>query len=208
MRILILLTLIFFSSCAPLVYTGEFELAYKSVRKENAGNLTHPSFYSKDIGYDFTDSLISVRIELAKDGFFAKIRNNQVEKIKVLWDESVFISTTGEATRITHSGIKLVEAEKSAVPSVIPENSYIEEFITPIKNIENVTLSNGSSYWIVTPFMDKCASKDKQVAGQCIQGKIGKQFGLLLAFEQGKSVFNYTFWFAYVNGKLKVERNY
>lgn len=208
MRILIFLTLIFFSGCAPLVYTGEFELAYKSVRKENNGASTHPSFYSKDIGYDFTDSLISVGIELSKSGFLTKIRNNQAEKIKVLWDESVFVNITGEAVRVIHSGINYIEAEKSAVPSVIPENSYIEEFITPVKNIENVTLNNGSSYWIVTPFMDKCASNDKQVAGQCIQGKIGKQFGLLLAFEQGKSVFNYTFWFAYVSGKLKVGRKY
>lgn len=57
------------------------------------------------------------------------IKNESGSSVKVLWDDGALIDQENVAHRIIHAGIKITDKEKAQVPSVIPDDSTIEETI-------------------------------------------------------------------------------
>ena len=58
-----------------------------------------------------------------------QIKNESGNSVKVLWDDGALIDQDNVAHRIIHAGIKITDKEKAQVPSVIPDDSSIEDTI-------------------------------------------------------------------------------
>jgi len=84
---------------------------------------------------EFTDSLISIKFEIRKKEIGFNIKNKSNRAIKINWDEIVYISPSGAAHRVIHSGIRYIDRDKPQAPSVIPPNAYFSDIIVPSDNI-------------------------------------------------------------------------
>ena len=67
------------------------------------------------------------------------IRNRTDNTMKVLWEESAFISTNGTTQRIIHSGVNYLDRNKPQSPSIIPGGSVLNDHIVPVGNVSRLS---------------------------------------------------------------------
>jgi hypothetical protein len=73
---------------------------------------------------------------------------NKTEKpIKIIWDESAYISPANTSNRVFHAGIKITDRMQSNPPSLIPPKGNIEDIITPVEGVDWSSTLNKWEYY-------------------------------------------------------------
>jgi hypothetical protein len=85
----------------------------------------------KTNGLFYSDDLILVRFVFFPEYIGFVLENRGDKTFRLVWDESVFIKANGSNSRIVHSGIKLIDAEKPQPPSIVTSGGKIDEGVWP-----------------------------------------------------------------------------
>jgi hypothetical protein len=93
---------------------------------------------SNVLGY--SDGQMDIAFIISKTQIGIVIKNNSSSGAKINWDELSFISPINRASRVVHSGIRLVERNNAQAPTMIPPGSVITDSIIPS---ENISYNNG-----------------------------------------------------------------
>lgn len=83
----------------------------------------------------YSDSYIDVFFEIAETQIGFAIQNKTDAGIKINWDEISFVSPGGRASRVIHSGIRLIDRNNPQAPTMIPPKSRIDDMVIPSDNI-------------------------------------------------------------------------
>ena len=110
--------------CFPDVTPIKYEWTFSLEKPTPSNNL----FYS--------DGFIDIAFLINKTQIGFAIQNKTESGIKLNWDEISFISPTGTASRVIHSGIRLIDKNNPQAPTVIPPNSKISDIVIPSENIK------------------------------------------------------------------------
>lgn len=119
---------------------------------------------------------------------------NKTDKpIKIIWDEVTFINPTGEAEKVIHEGVRLLDRNASMSPSLIPPKGNTKDAITPTSRVTWGSLYfGGPQDWQYQAICgnrkwDIVTHEIEQLDEECV----GKVFGLFVTYEvDGKK---YTF---------------
>jgi hypothetical protein len=126
----------------------------------------------------FSDSLIDIYFIINKTQIGMAIQNKSDSAIKINWDEISFISPSNRASRVIHSGIRLMDKNDPQAPTTIPPKSNISDIIIPSENI---------------------TYKDTWNEGRLFDGDYlsynGKEFGVYLPLETRGTKKEYSFKF-------------
>lgn len=136
----LILLLVAFSSCTTTRYY--LESTNKLVDTSSNIELKDASLR----GSVYSDEYVTIIPNAEDVSINLMIANNHNSSIRVLWDNAAYIDSRGNAHRIIHLGVKLVDKEKAQVPSVIPKGAQIEDNVVPVDCVEWV----GDS-WKVSP---------------------------------------------------------
>lgn len=63
------------------------------------------------------------------------VTNNSKDMIKLVWDDTVFVDTDGQPSRIIHYGVRYDETEKTMVPTLIPPGATLRDAMAPANRI-------------------------------------------------------------------------
>lgn len=69
--------------------------------------------------------------EKALNGFFLRIKNKTDKDIKIIWDETFFLSNGNTDGRFMFEGIKYIDRDKSNLPTIILSKGIFVELIYP-----------------------------------------------------------------------------
>ncbi len=120
LTVIILLFICF--GCASMLYIGtKYKYSYKLTDASN-----------REMTWSDKTINISFSITNAEIVFF--ITNLSSESIKIIWDEAS-ISKFGFGQKIMHKGVKYSERTGFQLPTTIPPNVSIEEFVLPVDNV-------------------------------------------------------------------------
>lgn len=166
--------------------------------------------YSED--FKFSDSLIDVEFSTRTSNIDFKLKNVSNKSIKLIWDDFSFVNEKGAAQKIIHKNIKLNNKEGAQAPTVIPTNSYIEDTVTPIDDIEFVGSKNYGGlytspvYWkkaYIFPKLLYGYSKQKDLA----KSLVGNNYSLLMVIEKDNTKIEYKFDFKINDITLQIKKN-
>jgi len=91
---------------------------------------------SKALSY--SDNSIDVSFIISETRITFSIQNKTDSGIKINWDDLSFVSPTGRASKIIHSGVKLIDRNSAQAPTTIPPKSRISDIVVPAENIQYV----------------------------------------------------------------------
>lgn len=144
-----------------------------------------PGKRSTEGAYRYEDSSIKITLDPQHDSFTldnetitleainAHVINERDEPIKLIWDDSSIVHPDGTSGRITHSGVRCINVERSQPNSPIPSGAELSETIISTRALSSDCDNIGIDI-----------SDDRTVK-------------LYLAFESGGQQLSYEFDFAY-----------
>ena len=103
-------------------YTVSQGFALSSITRDKEVTLPITDNVCYDNGLRFITFFDGIKTALS-------IQNNSGNSVKILWDDGALIDQENFAHRIVHAGISITDKEKAQVPSVIPNDSLIEDTI-------------------------------------------------------------------------------
>jgi len=191
-------TLFLFLGCSA---TGYYILSLREVnRPEDAKNrYGEPkiiNFTEDNVkNYVYEDELIKITWYPLSTNFYFILENISDHSIKVIWDEAVYVNTRGVSARLVHSGVKLVDRDKTQLPTLIPKKSILKEKILPAENIDYVRDPMFGGYkWVISPLIpNKAESKNELIA--LSKRYIGKTVRVLLPLQIQDVTNEYIFYF-------------
>ena len=71
-------------------------------------------------------------------GVGIELTNKANEPIKIVWDD-ISLIIDGQAHRVIHAGVRLVEKETPQATTIVPPGASITDVITPVDNIHLLT---------------------------------------------------------------------
>ncbi len=128
----------------------------------------------------YKDSVISFAWHITYQGLKLKLTNLSDKTLQVLWDEGSFMGPNGAAGRIIHSGVKFIHSDLQQVPTVVPKESFISEFVVPYDNRYYYT-----NYFLIT----------RDNVKHALNEYLGKQTTILLPIMIGDERVEYLFKF-------------
>jgi hypothetical protein len=152
--------------CFPEAYPPQFEWSF---------SLTAPDGSN---GLQFSDALVDMIFIITRTQVGFAAQNKSKTAIKVNWDDIAYVAVSGVAGRVIHSGIRLVDKEKSQAATVIPPGAKITDAIIPA---DNVTYAGG---W-----------KEARLFDGDYMSYNGKEFGLYFPVEINGTKKEYSFRF-------------
>ena len=195
------LLLMILSSC------GSFDVV---VKYNPISKLTEPT--TNDVLF-YSDKYYSIIFDIQEYGMDFIISNKSSDKLKLNWDEIIFINTDGSANRIIHNKIKLIDKEYSQTPTIVPKHSFYFDGIVPSDNIywdEEYVIaptSNLKSFkiyhigkWACSPLLDRYSTN--------LNSLINKNVRLYLPIETSGKKLEYYFQFQYIAIKTNTYTNW
>jgi hypothetical protein len=129
--LLVIIAALLVQSCAPprtqMGHTYEYKYEMLNTMRDSA-------FY-------FIDGNVEVLLNIQRDRIEFLIVNLTRDALKINWDEAAIVFN-GEAQKVIHSGVAIIDKNKSMPKSVIPPNAKLEDFAIPTKNVEVSAYSN------------------------------------------------------------------
>jgi hypothetical protein len=93
----------------------------------------------------YTDSIIDISFSFEPTHIDFILRNNLDERIKIIWDDAVYVGVDEFSVGIFHNGVKLIDRENTQTPTSILGEGKISDIILP-KN--SVNYSNTFNRWV------------------------------------------------------------
>jgi len=187
-----------FSGCS---YTGYYILSLREVnRPEDTKNrYAEPkiiNFIENNVkNYVYEDELIKITWYPLSTNFYFILENISDYSIKVIWDEAVYVNAKEVSARLVHSGVKLVDKDKTQLPTVIPKKSILKEQILPADNVDYVRDEMFGGYkWVVRPLIPNKAGSNSELV-ELTKQYIGKTVKVLLPLQIQDVVNEYIFYF-------------
>lgn len=83
------------------------------------------------------DKYISIKYtpDIVEAGISVQINNKSPKVVKIIWDESAYISPDKQSQKIFHSGIKIADRSLPQPVSVIPPQGMIQDSLLPINSV-------------------------------------------------------------------------
>jgi hypothetical protein len=142
----------------------------------------------------FEDTLLSFKFSIDPHGIACSIRNKTAAPISVNWNMISYIDASGDAHKVIHSGIRLVDMEAPQTPTLIPPAARINETLFPIEYIQPG--SRGFACWVQCIWPDVGdVSKDESN----LKKLEGSGFSVFMPLEIGGKTKNYSFVFKIVS---------
>lgn len=133
----------------------------------------------------FVTEKVTISPALDTRGIALEFRSTS-DVVEVLWDQSVYIDETGNASRLIRSNVRLVEKDRPQPNTVVPPGAKLRETVFPIDRIKQD--KDGSSYQIgLFPETVENGSSDKPALGFLV-GKEVRLFLRLLINDQKQNV--------------------
>lgn len=148
----------------------------KVIKPQNAqiryGKMTTVTDQDKSVTkYSYVDNYISI-IWLATDiGFNFCLENKSGNSLKVEWDESSYIDMNNSPSRIFHNGVKYVDRDKSQPPTVVPNETTLEDFILPsnLTEYKEKAFYSEDKEWISDPLIKNPDIYREELVGQTVK---------------------------------------
>ena len=108
--------------------------------------------------------------------------------IEVLWDQSVYIDETGNASRLIRSNVRLVEKDRPQPNTVIPPGTKLQETVFPIDRIKGNTDGTLYQAGLFPELVENGAAIHNAELIGPLKGKEVKLFLRLLVNDQKRNV--------------------
>lgn len=195
---LTMVVLILISGCS---YTGLYILSLREVHrpqdtKNRYGDHRIINFTEDNVAnYVYEDELIKIIWYSLSNNFKFTLENKSEHSIKIIWDEAVFINAEGSSARLIHSSVKMVDKDKTQLPTVIPTKSIFNEHIFPVDNVDYVRdITFGGYKWVVRHFIPNKAASRREL-DELTKKYIGKTLKVLIPIQIQDVINEYIFCF-------------
>lgn len=122
-------------SCWALMttYTSNYkvnlvEVEYKKGTNKKINNLENNN-------YTFSDSILDIKWIPSNTEYSFELNNKSNSTLKIIWDDAIFVSSSGQSQKIMHSGVKYIDRNNSQPSTTILRNSKLTDIIIPSENI-------------------------------------------------------------------------
>ena len=78
----------------------------------------------------YADDMIGATLSVGENSIKVKLSNKTNSSMKILWDEASFVDPSGNAHRVIHGDVKIMDIGKAQIPSVVPKGKqYVGELV-------------------------------------------------------------------------------
>jgi hypothetical protein len=95
----------------------------------------------------YEDSVLQIAFAFDEKSLVFGIKNKSNKPLEIVWDETSLV-IFGEANKITHAGVRYLDAGKPMSNTLIPPAAYVREMAIPVNNISY----NGRD-WSIAPML-------------------------------------------------------
>jgi TPR repeat protein len=141
---------------------------------------------SDNLSYE--DDFVGIFFSLVPSGISCNLRNKTTEPVTVNWNSVSWVDLSGEAHKLVHSGVRLIDKEAPQPPTVIPPLALIKDTMFPVDRIEST-----SSGWIKAPMWPEFVGLSEDHSSLKIHE--GASFSLFMPLEIRGKTKNYNFIF-------------
>ncbi len=188
--------LLFLNSCSTYRGFYDIQLLYgeRNISNDFFGEIEYNSKIINNLStFNIKDKVLDIEISvLDATKFNLIVKNKSNQTIKLIWDNCVFINTSGENSKFIHSGTKFIDKGNPQNPTLILKNTSINDIIIPSNNIYYVTGQYGG--WKYKSLFGQTASviSENDLKKQT-ENYIGKDFIIMLTFEIDSKEVEYTY---------------
>lgn len=143
----------------------------------------------------YSDDIIDVAMSFGDESISFTMVNNSNSSIKILWDDAAYMDQYGDAHRIIHTGVRLVDKEKAQVPSIIPRGAKLNDGVVPA-NLVNLIAGN----WVYEPLSKLRMFDSRKEADEAVSNF--NPVRLLLPIETNGVRYEYTYTFENKDAKV------
>ncbi|MFY7936648.1 MAG: hypothetical protein ACOVOQ_04675 [Flavobacterium sp.] len=134
-------------------------------------------------------------------GVVVQFKNKTDKPIKIIWDESVYMSPSGSSEGIFHLGVTIADRSANKTPTILPPRaSHSDEMI--INSLVSFYSSQYGSGWSYTPICGIRNIYDHTLDDSSCKDKV---FGFYVTYEINGKKEALTFKYKYVGSKPKTK---
>ena len=144
--------------------------------------------------YSFEDDLIRIVWMATPEELVFDLTNKTNHSMKIIWDKAVYVDEKGNSKRVTHSGVKYADRNKSQPPTTVAKDATVSDLVFPAENVDY----EGGPYggWQIKPlFPTSSMSGTPEDLLAKAKKYVGKSVQVLLPLEIEQAVKEYIFVF-------------
>lgn len=85
--------------------------------------------------YLYEDNIMSILWLILDDRCQFTIKNKSGNSIKIIWDDASFVDENNSASKVYHSGIRYIDANKPQPSTSIPNGTELEDLVAPTSRL-------------------------------------------------------------------------
>lgn len=185
-----------------LLITTTFSFAQKKDKREGSYSIQLVSVEPpKDIQLGTVDSLtstyedaiIKISWQYAVSSINFDLTNKSEQTLKLIWDETAYISAENVTERIFHKGIKYIDRENSQPPSSIYKKTTLSDLVSPTSYTRFVSGQYGG--WVSTPLIPTMQTGMFSKKVEYKPELLGKTLRVVLPLKMEDKTLEYVFVF-------------
>ena len=90
---------------------------------------------AKDFLLEDKNIILKYVPDIVEAGIDLQFTNKSSKPVKIIWDESAFISPENKSQKIFHSGVKIIDRTQAQTPTVIPQLGALDDMMIPVDNV-------------------------------------------------------------------------
>jgi len=79
----------------------------------------------------FEEAGVHIKWYPTENGFSFELKNHSKHSVRIFWEQSAYVDTTGTAHRVIHKGIRWSDINETEPPTVVPPGAYVDDMIIP-----------------------------------------------------------------------------
>lgn len=191
MKLLLLLVL---TSCAGMYkdYVGKTAVRETSIREYSPVDAKAYNVEDKNLSISYVPTIVDAGIQVT-------FKNKSNQALKIIWDESVYMSPSGTSEGIFHNGVVIAERASVKPPTVIPPQASHSDELIVRSHVEFHSSQYGSG-WGYSPL---CGTRDYMDHTLDDKSCIGQTFQFYVTYEINGKKQALTLKFKYIGSKPK-----
>jgi len=119
----------------PFLFETRYVLTLSEVDSPEKNNAPYKVEALGNQTFSYEDGRLKAAFVLHDDKIALELFNKLAQSMVLHWDRASFVDIYGKSERVTHSGVKFVDASRSQPPSSIPPATSLADTIVPVSNI-------------------------------------------------------------------------